>query len=185
VPVEGVVAVRRSKSLPTMSKLARRLGWAAALAATVMVGVPLAASASPYGATPQARSAAVAGAVYGGITPQTFPVVIELNKSRRQVVRAAIAVRMPCTSGAVAVYPDSYVKLTVSKKGKFSASFGPTVNRNDDGTTTDFEGSMSGKANAARTQLSGKWQLKITQHDVSGAVTDTCDSGTVSWKAKQ
>ena len=168
-----------------MSKLARRLGWAAALAATVMVGVPLAASASPYGATPQARSAAVAGAVYGGITPQNFPVVIELNKNRRQVVRAAIALHTTCTSGSIANLADSYRKVRVSKTGKFSASFGPVVNRNDDGTTTDFQGSVSGALNAARTKLSGKWQLKVTDHDASGAVTDTCDSGTVSWKAKQ
>jgi hypothetical protein len=177
--------VRRSKSVPTMSKLAGRLSCAAAVAATVIVGVPLAASASPHGARPYARSTAAAGAVYGGITPQSFPVVIELSKNRREVVRAAIALRMPCTAGGVSVQPDRYNKLTVSKKGKFSASFGPTVNRNDDGTTTDFEGSMSGKANAARTLLSGKWQLKLTQHDVSGAVTYTCDSGSVSWKANQ
>ena len=73
----------------------------------------------------------------------------------------------------------------MSKKGKFSASFGPQVNRNDDGTTTDFEGSLRGALNKARTKLSGKWQLKVTDHDASGAVTDTCDSGSVSWKAKQ
>jgi len=177
--------VRRSKGLPRTNTPALRLCWAAAAAATLLIGVPLAASASPHGATPHARSAAAAGAVYGGITPQSFPVVIELNKNRRQVVRAAIAIRLPCTAGGASVQADRYDKVPVSKNGKFSTSFGPVVNRNDDGTTTDFEGSASGKLNAAQTKLSGKWQLKATVHAASGAVTDTCDSGSVSWTAKQ
>ena len=153
MPVEGVVAVRRSKSLPTTSKPGRWLGWATAVAATVMVGVPLSASASPHGATLQARSAAVAGAVYGGVTAQDFPVVIELNKKRSQVVRAAIVVRVTCTSGARVNVPDSYTKVRVSKTGRFSTSFGPVVNRNDDGTTTDFQGTASGALNAAARRL--------------------------------
>jgi len=177
--------VRRSRSVPTTNTLASKLRLAAAAAATLLIGVPLAASASPDGATPNARSAAAAGAVYGGTTSQNFPVVIELNKNRRQVVRAVIAIRLPCTSGGSTVQPDRYAKVSVSRTGKFSTAFGPVVNRNDDGTTTDFEGSASGKLNAARTKLSGKWQLKLTDHDASGAVRDTCDSGSVSWTAKQ
>jgi hypothetical protein len=59
------------------------------------------------------------------------------------------------------------------------------TNRNDDGTTTDFEGTISGSFNKARTKASGKWSFKATDHDAAGAVTDTCDSGSVSWSAKQ
>jgi hypothetical protein len=75
--------------------------------------------------------------------------------------------------------------MAVGKTRKFGASFGPTTNRNSDGTTSDFEGSISGAFNKARTTVSGKWSLKDVDHDASGAVTDTCDSGAVSWKAKQ
>lgn len=81
--------------------------------------------------------------------------------------------------------PDGYRGLSVSKKRKFSASFGPMTTRNDDGTTTDFEGSVSGAFNNARTKATGKWSLKATDHDAAGAITDTCDSGSVSWSAKQ
>ena len=177
--------MRRSNRQPTTEALRGRLGWAAALAAALVVGGPLIASASSGGATPQARSAAVAGAVFGGVTPQDFPVVIELNKKRSQVVRAVIVVRVTCTSGIGVNVPDSYRRVRVSKTGKFTTSFGPTTNRNDDGTTTDFEGSASGALNAARTKVSGKWQLKVTDHDAAGAVTDTCDSGSLRWNAKQ
>jgi hypothetical protein len=181
VPVEWVVAVRRSNSLPTMTKLARPLSCGAA---ALLIVVPLAA-ASPGTPAPTARSAATAGAVYGGITAQDFPVIIELRSNRRQVVRAAIGIRLSCTSGGRLTLPDNYTRVPVSKKGKFTTSFGPITQRNDDGTTSDIEGTMSGRLNAARTKVSGKWQLKTTDHDTTGAVTDTCDSGSVSWKAKQ
>jgi hypothetical protein len=75
--------------------------------------------------------------------------------------------------------------MSVSKKRKFGASFGPVTSRNDDGTTTDFEGSDSGAFNKARTKASGKWSLKATDRDASGAVTDTCDSGSINSTVKQ
>jgi hypothetical protein len=161
-----------------------RLVTGSGLAVAVIVGVPMAASASaPH--TPTARTAAASGAVLGGVTPQDFPVVIELNKKGTRVVRASIALHMTCTSGAAFNVSDGYRGMRISKKRKFASSFGPETNRNSDATTTDFEGSVSGALNKARTKLSGKWQLKITDHDSAGAVTDTCDSGSVSWKAKQ
>lgn len=172
------------------NQLTGRLTWAAAVtvvATAAMVGVPLAASASPQGATTQARTGATTAAavVYGGFTPQGFPVVIELSKDRRRVVRAAIALRMPCTAGGAAVQPDDYRDLRVSRTGKFRVSFGPVTFRNDDGTTTDWQGKAIGVLNDAKTKLAGTWQLKLVDHDAAGAVTDTCDSGTVAWRAKQ
>jgi hypothetical protein len=176
--------VRRSGMLPKVSKSARRLGWAAAVAAAVMVDAPPAASGSPQDG-PHARSSAVAGAVYGGITPQGFPVMLELSRNRRQVVRAVIGLHLACTSGDISRQADRYNKMVVSTKGKFRTSFGPDTLRIPDGTTQDFEGSISGAFNRARTKLSGKWQLKVTIRDAAGTVTDTCDSGNVSWNAKQ
>ena len=182
--------MRRSTKLRTRTTLAGRLTWAAAVTAVAtaaMVGVPLAASASPQGATTQARSAATTAAavVYGGVTPQGFPVVIELSKDRRHVVRGAIALRMPCTTGGVTVQPDDYRDLPVSRAGKFRVSFGPVTVRNDDGTTTDWSGKATGVLNDAKTKLVGTWQLKLVDHDAAGAVTDTFDSGTVTWRVKQ
>jgi len=161
-----------------------RLVSGVGVAVAVVIGVPMAASASPSG-TPKARAAAATGVVFGGVTPQDLPVVVELNKKATRVVRASIAVHVTCTSGAEVNVPDSYEGVRISKKGKFATSFGPATNRNSDGTTTDFEGSASGAVNKARTKMSGKWQLKVTDHNAAGAVTDTCDSGSVSWKAKQ
>jgi hypothetical protein len=157
---------------------------ASGMAVAVVVGLPMVASASAGSAAPRAQSAATVGAVYGGFTAQDFPVVVVVNKSRSRAVRAGIAIRMSCTSGSTFTLPDSYKDLKISKKGRFSSSFSNT-NRNDDGTTTDFEGSVSGALNRARTKVKGTWTIKATDHDAAGAVTDTCDGGTISWTAKQ
>jgi hypothetical protein len=163
----------------------RRMGGACAVAVAALAVCPLAAAARPDRGSPRAVGAAAAGTVYGGATAQQFPVVITASKNGRKVARAHIAIRLTCTSGATVTLPDGYVGLSVSKKRKFSAAFGPETNRNPDGTTTDLEGTMRGAFNKARTKVSGTWTFKWTDRDASGAVTDTCDSGSVSWKAKQ
>jgi hypothetical protein len=144
----------------------RRLGLVSALVGTVAAAAPAAAPAR----------------VLGGTTSDDWPVVVEINKSGKQLVRASIGLGLDCTSGGWIGLPDFYKKLRISKKGKFGASFGPIPTNNPDGTKTAFEGSVSGKANKARTKASGTWQLKLTEMDATGAVTDTCDSGSVSWK---
>jgi hypothetical protein len=161
-----------------------RLGGLAAVAITAAAGVPLTASASPHGDGLSARSAAATGVVYGGRTPQGWPVVVELSKNRRRVVQTVIGLDVPCTSGDFIFTADPYTNLAVNKKRKFRASFGPYTTRHDDGTTADSEGSVSGRLNRARTRVSGRWHLKITLYDTAGALTDTC-SVSVSWSAKQ
>ena len=146
----------------------RRLGLVSVLAGAVAAVAPAAAPAR----------------VLGGATSDDWPVVVEINKSGKQVVHASAGLTLNCTSGAIVPLPDVYDKLKISKKGKFAAAFGPVTQGNPDGTKTVFEGSMSGKANKARTKASGKWQLKVTDMAAAGTVTDTCDSGAVSWKAK-
>ena len=135
-------------------------------------------------ATTERAVAAAAGVVYGGQTAQGLPVVLETSRNGRKV-KALAAIRLSCTSGSGGTLPDSWAPMTVSKARKFGLSFGPETQRNSDGTTSDFEGSISGAFNKARTKASGTWSLKMTVHDASGAVADTCDSGSVSWSAKQ
>jgi hypothetical protein len=171
--------MRTSSVSPTVACVASVIA-----SATAIFALPLGAAASPADSGPTARSAAAAGVVYGGHAKDGFPVVIEVSKNRHQIVRASIAIRLQCSAGGFFTVPDSYVKLPVNKKGKFGVAYGPETVRNDDGTTTDFQGSISGAFNAARTKVSGTWQTKMTDHDGTGAVTDTCDSGTVSWSAK-
>lgn len=130
-------------------------------------------------------SAPATGNTYGGLTSQNIPVVVEMTANRRKVVRAVAAVDLTCTSGSGFVIPDEYTRLPISRKGRFSVRFGPVTQRNDDGTTIDLEGRISGRLNSTRMRITGTWRFKATEHDGTGAVTDTCDSGAVSWNAKQ
>jgi hypothetical protein len=157
---------------------------AGVVAIAMLACAPVAAAAAPEHGSTSARSAA-AGVSYGGVTSQDFPVIVEVSKSRRKIVRTVIAIRLTCTAGGFATLPDSYGRLSVSKSGKFSTSFGPVIERNPDGTTVDFEGTVSGAFNSGRSKVSGSWSFKATHHDAAGAITDICDSGSVSWSAKQ
>jgi len=161
-----------------------RAGALAVVATTVAVAIPVAASANGHSDHPYARSAAAAGLAYGGKTGQGWPVLIELNRTRRKVAQAVIGLSLPCASGGTFLGHDRYINLPVNRRRKFASSFGPETVRNDDGTTTEFEGSMSGGFNRARSKVSGRWHLKVTYHDGLDGLIDTCQ-GTVSWSAKQ
>jgi hypothetical protein len=169
----------------TVSRSAARIGALAAVALAAAVAVPLAASASTHREGASARGAATTGVVYGGRTAQGFPVMIEVNSTKRRVVQAVIGLRLTCSSGSAPSFPDRWINLTVNRKRKFSGRFGPETQRNPDGTRVDSQGSISGAFNRARTKVSGKWQLKLTAYDATGAVVDTCDTGLLGWSAKQ
>jgi hypothetical protein len=144
----------------------------------------LAVGASGSAAAPRAHGAAGAGSVFGGFSAQGFPVVVEMNKSRRRVVRIGMGVEMLCTSGTALTVADHYEALKVSKKGRFTSSFTST-SHHADGTSSVQEGSITGALNRARTKVTGRWTAKQTDRDASGAVTDTCQATKVRWSAKQ
>lgn len=154
------------------------------LAGTLLVGSPLMSVATAQGAEVLATSTTV-GNTYGGITSQGLPVVVDMKANRRLIVRAAVVVELTCTSGTPGMSPDKFTRVPVSRSGKFNVSFGPATQRNDDGTTTDWQGSMKGALNSAKTRIVGTWVLAGVFHDAAGAVTDTCESGSVRWTAKQ
>ena len=165
---------------------ARWLRRAGVLAVVMLVCTPFIAAAKPrHDPTPARSSAAAAGAVYGGVTPQEYGLMVEVNRSGRRIVRMATGLALDCTSGQDISVPDGWTKIPVSKGGKFSASFGPVTQPDDDGTSVELEGSVAGKFDKSRTSVAGTWTFKVIFHDAAGAVRDTCDSGTVNWRAKQ
>ena len=161
-------------------------GWRVAVvglvAVTLLISWPMSPGASAGVRTP---SATAIGNTYGGLSAQQQPLIVDMTSTRRKVVRTVMNLEMTCTSGASFWFTDSYNDLPVSRRGTFRTSFGPVTERNDDGTTSDFQGRIAGSLNDTRTRLNGVWRIVITDHDATGALTDTCDSGLVSWKAKQ
>ena len=136
------------------------------------------------GGAPDADARTPVPVVFGGLTPQQWPVVVEISRDRRKVVRAAIGLPVTCTSGGSGYYSDQYRGMPL-RKGRFQASFdGSRVDHND-GTYDIFQGSVKGSTNASRTAMSGTWRLMLVAYSAVGAEIDRCDSGVVRWKAKQ
>jgi hypothetical protein len=154
-----------------------------ALAVAAALVVPLAAPASTHRAS--RAPAQPVGVVLGGANSQGWPIVIELSKNGRQAVRVSTGIRLFCGQDMTMSSPDTYLRVPISKRGKFAASFGPQTESNADGTTDEFQGSMSGTINRSRTKASGSWQVKGTTRDAAGTVIDTCDSRALTWTAKQ
>jgi hypothetical protein len=179
------MSMRRYEIWHRITRPAFRFAGLGAVAGIAAIAVPVAATASSHVADPYAHSSGAAGVFYGGLTSQGWAVVIQVTKNGRQVTSAATGLHMTCSTGVTANVPDRYARLRVNKRRKFSLSFGPDTVRNDDGTTTDFEGRISGAFNRARSKVSGRWRLQATDHDGTGAVIGTCDSGIVRWSARQ
>ena len=136
-------------------------------------------------AAASAKTPVPAGVVYGGRTAQGWAIAIQVSKDARQVVRADVGMRLQCMSGGFTNDSDSYIKLPLSTSGSFSASFSHQTVDFGDGHKAEYSGKMKGKLNARRTSGTGTWSLKYVERDATGAVVDTCDSGTVTWKVKQ
>ena len=131
-----------------------------------------------------ADSAQAARVTYGGFTAQNWPISIEVSSDRREVVRTGIGFDITCTSGSTRLDLDRYRNLVLHRNGRFSASYSNSRTDFPDGTYVVYGGSVAGRLNRARTSISGTATLHYTQHDASGAVVNSCDSGRVKYRAK-
>ena len=167
-----------------MIQAATRGGWKLAGVGLVAGALLISGPISPVASAGVRTPSHVTGNTYGGLTAQGNPVIVDMNSTRRQVVRVVTNLELTCTSGDSFISRDGYVDLRVGSLGKFRTSFGPDTQRNDDGTTTDWQGKITGSFNDAKTRISGLWRLVAIEHDATGAVTDTCTSNLVGWRAK-
>lgn len=146
----------------------------------------LPAIVAALGATvPAGATAPEPGGVYGGITPQNWPVIVQVARDGRSITRAAIALDRTCTSGAQYVTPNRYGRLDVSPAGAFSYTFAPVTQATGDGAHTVHTGFLKGRLDARHGRITGTWRLKSVETDAAGATTDTCDSGIVDFTANQ
>ena len=163
------------------------LSTATLTAAAAVAAAPAGGATKPRHLTAVAAASAKApaGVVFGGVTPQTWPIVVALDKARTRVDQVVIGLDMTCTSGDTFSTNDGFQRLKLSKKGRFSASVGPE--RIDaGGAPADVESKVIGRMARGRSAMRGIWSLKVTLYDPAGAtVVDTCESGLVRWTAVQ
>jgi hypothetical protein len=125
------------------------------------------------------------GHVYGGVTPQNWPIVVDVDKAGTKVARIVIGLDMTCTSNENFGTTDGFTDIKINSKSRFKTSFGPQ--RIDAaGVPADIQGAITGRRSKDKRSIKGTWNYKVTFYDAAGTtVVDTCDSGLVSWKAEQ
>ena len=155
----------------------------AALAAAGPIGVAQGASS---------KSKVTQGVVFGAVTSQDFPIVIELSKTGRKIVRATIGLDLKCATPDVSLtIPDGVRNVAVSASGKFTAE--QPVTREPANTATgtpayDFSAKFTGTVNKARTRIKGSWQRKLVLYNpadpTATQILDSCDTGVLSFTAR-
>jgi hypothetical protein len=89
-----------------------------------------------------------------------------------------------CKTGSLLGF-DRFDHLAISGSRRFSARYANDRVDNPDGTFTIYAGSVRARLNRAGTKIVGTWHETFTQHDATGALTNSCDSGVVRWTARQ
>jgi hypothetical protein len=155
-----------------------------------MLAVAALASLGIAGPVALAQGAAL-GTVFGGVTAQDFPVVIQLSKTGRKVVRADIGLDMKCQMPPDITIPDGVKNIPVSAAGKFAAEQPVTRVAADPANgvpALDISAKLTGTVNKARTQIKGTWQRKVVIYNpadpTATQVLDTCDTGVLSYTAR-
>lgn len=137
------------------------------------------------GGSAAASTRAPGGHVYGGITPQKWPIIVELNRDSTRVRQIVTGLDMTCTSNENFGTTDGFNDVKINSKHRFKSRFGPQ--RIDAaGTPADIEGAITGRRSKDGSSMKGTWSYKVTFYDAAGTnVTDRCESGLVSWRARQ
>jgi hypothetical protein len=162
---------------------------AVAALAAISVTAPIAAAQAATSST----ATVARGFFFGGVTAAGYPVVIQLSKTGKKVVKATIGLELTCQTPGDITLPDSFTNLPISAAGKFAHSYGPEEIAADPATgvsKVQVSGSIAGRwANRAHTRIKGTWTQKIvaiSAADPTGAtILDTCDSGVVPYRVDQ
>jgi hypothetical protein len=120
--------------------------------------------------------------IYGGLTTQGEPVVVQTDAKRNRLSLIRIGWFAPCDDGAVADVGDVFTDFPLSRSGEFGdafpGAFGPAS-----GTHGKLQYEIYGKLGASHAL--GTFQVTDTVFDGTGGTLRTCSSPTVRWSAQQ
>jgi hypothetical protein len=149
---------------------------ALAVAATSPMGAEVALA---DGSSAGQRSA---GVIYGGMTSNGWPVVVEVTRDGRMVKRVVGGMSAKCSQGGMYSFPSQWRYLRISRSGAFKASFNDSWL--DEGVEVTAAETFVGKFNRARTRLTATWRASTTFRMPDGTV-DVCDTGALRVTARQ
>ncbi len=121
------------------------------------------------------------GIIYGGVTSQDEPIVLRLNAARERVNDVILAWHGQCaTSGGFVRSPEHFVAFGIKRTGRFGNPF-ESESPLGDGGMSRWQYRFTGRVTP--TKASGAFQVTLSETDAAGAMTDTCDSGNLTWKS--
>jgi hypothetical protein len=158
-----------------MSAPLRRLAVASTLALAALAAV--APSVLGQGAT-------LNNAHYGGIGTQNYgvqPVAVVLSSDGASVKSFRVTSNYLCPGGGARVLNEDF-SAPVGSDGSFSRqiTFAPTTT-----SSGSVQRSFDLKGKADVNEASGTFQGTVVVRDANGNVTETCDTGVVSWSAER
>jgi hypothetical protein len=126
----------------------------------------------------RAQVAASPDPIWGGLTSQGWPVVVEIPKSEKRVRLGLVALRMSCTSGAVFAQMAGVGNLAIGAAGNVGRTRSISAQPGSGASLTGGSVSFAARLNRQGLTMSGTWHLHL-DYLLSSGQTDHCDSGTV------
>jgi hypothetical protein len=167
----------------------RRLVALVCAAASVLAPAAVALMLSPVGAEValasapvEAGNARLVGLPFGGLLSNRWPVLFQVSRDGRQIVRAVGAIELRCSQGGSFTEPDRWSNVPLTRRGTFRARYRDTFQ--DGGDRVEVEDSLRGTVNSARTRITGTWRNRMRVRMADGTA-DTCDSGRLRFIAER
>ena len=135
---------------------------------------------------------AAGGVVFGGLSTQKKPVIVEVNARRTRVVRVYWDWRARCSLGPAApagtplttAWSDVAERFAINARGRWSGSYsaGPFANATT-GVTQRFDYRLAGGLTAGGVRMVGTIRATYTETSTAGVIR-TCSSGLVRFKVR-
>lgn len=169
--------------------MGRRIGM---LAQVAVAGAAVLGVAMVLGVGAPARADAAGGVIFGGLSTQREPVIIEVNVRRTRVVRVLWEWRANCALGPAApagtplttAWSDTAERFPISPRGSWSGSFatGPFPNATT-GVTQRFTYRLGGSIVAAGTRMMGTIRATYAETSAAGVIR-SCTSGLIRFNIR-
>jgi hypothetical protein len=128
-------------------------------------------------------SSALASFRFRGVTNQGQPVSVLLPESVRQVSRFTIVWRANCVTGNTYTDATSDTGIRITRTLRFKDTGSYTVDLGN-GFFAQINGQLTGKLSRRAALVTGTWFANVTVVDSNQQLVDTCNTGTVSWRAR-
>jgi hypothetical protein len=124
------------------------------------------------------KAASSKAKVFAGVTSQGRPVVLELAASGALVHHFHIGWQASCVSGGSFSWGDTLTTFPIVR-GNFGDAFGHKYSTPSGGSSVE---SYSIRGGISGSRAAGTFRWKEDETDATGAATDTCDTGRVSFR---